>query len=120
MTMSRGMTRAERLQEMERIYTQHQGGLTDIEMAERLGVDRTTVYRDRVELETRVPFREVEPGRWAIDRMKYLSSIRGLYARRGDDQSPGARHGRREQPRDGKPFSGAGTACRLAQTPPAA
>jgi len=74
--MSRGMTRAERLQEMERIYTQHRGGLTDIELAERLGVDRTTVYRDRVELECRVPFQEIEHGRWAIDRMRYLSSIR--------------------------------------------
>lgn len=74
--MSRGMTRAERLQEMERIYTQHQEGLTDIEMAERLEVDRTTVYRDRAELERHTPFREVEPGRWAIDRIKYLSSIR--------------------------------------------
>lgn len=74
--MSRGMTRSERLQEIERIYTQHRGGLTDIEMAERLGVDRTTVYRDRVELERHIPFIEIEPGRWAIDRMKYLSSIR--------------------------------------------
>jgi len=45
-------------------------------MAERLDVDRTTVYRDRTELETHIPFVEVEPGRWAIDRLKYLSSIR--------------------------------------------
>lgn len=76
--MSRGMTRAERLQEMERIYTQHQGGLTDIEMAERLGVDRTTVYRDRVELTRHMPVVEVEGelGRFRIDRMRYLSSIR--------------------------------------------
>ncbi len=76
--MSRGMTRAERLQEMERIYTQRQGGLTDIEMAERLAVDRTTVYRDRIELTTRVPVVEAEGelGRFKIDRMRYLSSIR--------------------------------------------
>jgi CRISPR-associated endonuclease/helicase Cas3 len=61
---------------MERIYSQHSNGFTDIEMAKRLGVDRTTVFRDRAELETRMPFREVEPGRYAIDRMRYLSSIR--------------------------------------------
>ncbi len=74
--MTRSMTRADRLSEIERIYIQHPGGLTDIEMAERLGVDRTTVYRDRVELERETPFIESESGRWTIDRMHYLSSIR--------------------------------------------
>jgi CRISPR-associated endonuclease/helicase Cas3 len=74
--MSRGMTKAERLREMERLYVQHREGLTDAELAERFGVDRTTIFRDRRELECEIPFNEVEPGRWAIDRMKYLSSIR--------------------------------------------
>lgn len=74
--MSRGMTRAERLKEMERLYTQYRNGFTDIEMAERLQVDRTTVFRDRAELEREIPFQEPEPGRWAIDRMKYVSSVR--------------------------------------------
>ncbi|MBN1977393.1 MAG: CRISPR-associated helicase Cas3' [Anaerolineae bacterium] len=74
--MSRGMTKAERLREMERLYVQHREGLTDAELAERCGVDRTTIFRDRRELECEVPFNEVEPGRWAIDRMEYLSSIR--------------------------------------------
>ncbi len=33
--MSRGMTKAERLREMERLYVQRQGGLTDDELAAR-------------------------------------------------------------------------------------
>lgn len=72
--MSRGLTRAERLREMERLYVQR--AFTDIEMAERLGVDRTTIYKDRIQLENSVPFSEVEPGRYRIDRTRYLSEIR--------------------------------------------
>jgi CRISPR-associated endonuclease/helicase Cas3 len=74
--MGRGMTKAERLREMERLYVQHRNGFTDAELAERFGVDRTTVFRDRRELEIEIPFTETEAGRWAIDRMRYLSSIR--------------------------------------------
>ncbi len=72
--MSRGMSRAERLREMERLYVDR--AYTDIEMAERLGVDRITVHKDRALLESEVKFEEVERGRWKIDRTKYLSSIR--------------------------------------------
>lgn len=72
--MSRGMSRAERLREMERRYVDK--AYTDIEMAEKLGVDRITVYKDRAMLESEVAFSEVERGRWKIDRTKYLSAIR--------------------------------------------
>lgn len=77
--MSRGITRAERLQEMERLYCQR--AYSDIEMAERLStpehrVDRTTIYRDRGLLESEVPFSQDEDGRYRINRAKYLSSIR--------------------------------------------
>ncbi len=73
------MTRAERLQEMERLYFQR--AYSDIEMAERLStpvhrVDRTTVFRDRGMLESEVPFTQDEDGRYRINRAKYLSSIR--------------------------------------------
>ena len=51
--MSKGLSRAERLREMERLYLER--GWTDIEMAERLGVDRTTVYNDRDLLSRRMP-----------------------------------------------------------------
>jgi CRISPR-associated endonuclease/helicase Cas3 len=68
------MSRAERLREMERLYVDKP--YSDIEMAEKLGVDRITVYKDRALLESEVTFIEVERGRWKIDRTKYLSAIR--------------------------------------------
>ena len=72
--VSRGMSKAERLLEMERLYSQR--AYTDQELAERMGVDRTTIYRSRRELEQRIPFIEEESGRWKIDKSSYLSSIR--------------------------------------------
>lgn len=72
--MSRGMTKAERLREMEWLYIQK--GWTDIEMAERLHVDRTTVFRDRVLLEREHPFLQDSQGRWKIDRMQYLANLK--------------------------------------------
>lgn len=73
------MTRAERLQEMERLYLQR--AYSDIEMADRLSapehkVDRTTVYRDRIALEGHVPINPDADGRYRIDRTRYLPNIR--------------------------------------------
>jgi CRISPR-associated endonuclease/helicase Cas3 len=72
--MGFGMTKAERLQEMERLYFQR--SYSDIDMAERLGVDRSTIFRDRAVLEAEIPFAQDEPGRYRIDRSHYLSQIR--------------------------------------------
>ncbi len=72
--MGRGSSRAERLREMERLY--YQRAYSDAEMAKRLGVNRTTVYRDRLELERHVPLVEEAPGKWRIDRRAYISQIR--------------------------------------------
>jgi predicted DNA-binding transcriptional regulator YafY len=72
--MSRGKTRSERFAEMERLYIQK--SFTDIEMAERLGVTRPTVYKDRMALEADVPFIKDEHGRWRIDRNKYITAVR--------------------------------------------
>ena len=72
--MGRGVTKAERLREMERLYLQQ--AYSDAEMADRLGVARTTIYRYRVELERQWPFVEAEPGHWRLDRSQYLSDIR--------------------------------------------
>ena len=73
--MSRGMTRANRLKEMERLYLDR--AFSDIEMAERLGVDRTIIYRDRKEMEAEyIPFIEESPGKYRIDRTQYLSHVR--------------------------------------------
>lgn len=72
--MSKGQDRAARLNEMKRLYVQQ--SFSDIEMGKRLGVDRTTVFKDRSALEGEYPFIEAEPGRWKIDRSRLLSDIR--------------------------------------------
>jgi CRISPR-associated endonuclease/helicase Cas3 len=68
------MTKSERLAEMKRLYIQR--AFTDMEMAERLGVDRTTVYRDRIELTGEYPIEPDEEGRYRIDRSKLISEIK--------------------------------------------
>lgn len=74
--MAKGLSKAERLREMEQLYTQ--GAYSDIEMAEKLGVVRTTVFRDRRELQNEafVPIEEDENGRYRIERSRYISNIR--------------------------------------------
>ena len=72
--MSRGLTRAERLEEMKRLYVMR--AWTDIEMAQRLDVDRTTVYKDRIALESEYPFLEEDTGHWRIDRNRFISEIK--------------------------------------------
>lgn len=74
--MGRGMKKSERLREMERLYFQHREGWSDMDLAERFGVDRTTIFRDRTELECEVPLQEVETGKYTVDRMKYISAVR--------------------------------------------
>ena len=69
-----GMTKAERLQEMKRLYVQR--AYSDIEMAERLGVDRTTVYRDRIEFTREYPLELDDAGRYHIDRVRLISEIK--------------------------------------------
>jgi len=74
--MSKGLKRALRLQEMERLYLQR--AFSDAEMAARLGVDRTVIFRDRKELEevNHIVFIEEGSGRYRIDRRQYLSNVR--------------------------------------------
>lgn len=69
-----GMTKAERLHEMKRLYVQR--AYSDIELAERLDVDRSTVYRDRRELTREYPLEVDEEGRYRIQRSKLISEIR--------------------------------------------
>ncbi|HEY80707.1 MAG TPA: WYL domain-containing protein [Anaerolineae bacterium] len=73
--MSRAASRAMRLKEMERLY--YQKPWSDAVLADWLGVDRTIIYRDRMEMEASgVPFVEESRGRYRIDRQKYLSPVR--------------------------------------------
>ncbi|HLE92527.1 MAG TPA: hypothetical protein VI753_15360, partial [Anaerolineales bacterium] len=69
-----GMNKAERLTEMKRLYIQR--SYSDIEMAERLGTRRETIFRDRKELETEYPFIQDSSGRWRIDRSRFISEIK--------------------------------------------
>ncbi len=69
-----GMTKSERLQEMKRLYIQR--AYSDIEMAERLNVNRTTIYRDRMELTTEYPIEPDDEGRYRIARSKLISEIK--------------------------------------------
>lgn len=74
MSATRAVARAERLIKMEQLYLQR--AYSDTEMAERLSVDRSTAFRDRGLLSTRVQFNEVRPGHWQIDKRNYLSNVR--------------------------------------------
>ena len=75
--MGKSMKKAEALIEMERLYLQR--AYSDIEMAERLGVDRTTAYRYRMELssgDAALPIEQDDNGKWKINRAAYLSNVR--------------------------------------------
>lgn len=74
MARTSGEARAERLNEMKRLYIQQP--FSDSEMAKRLGVRRETVFKDRQALETDYPFVEVERGRYRIDKAKLISEIK--------------------------------------------
>ena len=71
--MSKGMTRAERLTELKRLYIQQ--AFSDIELAARLGVERTTIYKDRIALESEYPFVAETYARFRIDKHHTASSI---------------------------------------------
>jgi CRISPR-associated endonuclease/helicase Cas3 len=68
------MSKAERLDEMKRLYVQR--AYSDIEMAERLGVVRETAYRDRIELTREYPVEPDDEGRYRIVRSKLISEIK--------------------------------------------
>ena len=73
--MSRGMSRAARLREEEMLYIQR--AFSDQEMADRMGVTRSTIWKDRETLRADgVPLISDERGRWRIDRSRYLSAVR--------------------------------------------
>lgn len=72
----RSIRRTELIREMERLYSDR--AYSDIELAARLEVNRTTVYRTRVFMEAAlgIPFIDDGHGRHRIDRQKQLGNIR--------------------------------------------
>jgi CRISPR-associated endonuclease/helicase Cas3 len=69
-----GMTKAERLTELKRRYIQR--AYSDIELAEILETDRSTIFRSRNELSTEYPFIQDRYKRWKIDKTKLVSEIK--------------------------------------------
>lgn len=69
-----GKTKAQRLEEMKRLYIQR--AYTDIALAEKLGVSRETVFRDRKDLMLEYPVEQDDEGRWYIPRAKLISEIK--------------------------------------------
>jgi predicted DNA-binding transcriptional regulator YafY len=74
MSATRAVARAERLKKMEQLYLLRP--YSDTEMAERLSVNRSTVFKDRGLLSTELQFNEERPGHWRIDKRHYLSNVR--------------------------------------------
>jgi predicted DNA-binding transcriptional regulator YafY len=71
--MNEGITRAERLHEIEWHYIQR--AYSDLELAKKLGVNRSTIFRDRTILSTRYYLYEESRGRYRIEKSSYLSLV---------------------------------------------
>lgn len=69
-----GKTKAERLEELKRLYIQR--AYTDMELAEKLGVSRETIFRDRKDLSLEYPIEPDEQGRYHIPKNKLISEIK--------------------------------------------
>jgi len=73
--MERATGKAERLLQIEALLLAHSEALTQAEVAQRLGVNRSTVYRYLPDL-GRFSVYETDDGRLAIDRDHYLTRVR--------------------------------------------
>jgi len=100
--MERATGKAERLLQIEALLLAHPEGLTQAEVARRLGVNRSTIYRCLPDLKQFCIY-ETDDGRLAIDRDHYLMNVRltlhesmalhlaaRLMATRTDKQNPHA------------------------------
>jgi len=74
--MERATTKAERLLQIEALVLVHPEGLTQAEIARRVGVNRSTIYRYLPDLTKRFAVYETDDGRLAIDRDQYLTQVR--------------------------------------------
>jgi CRISPR-associated endonuclease/helicase Cas3 len=73
--MRRATNKATRLLQIETLLLAHPEGLTQAEIARRLGVNRSTVHRYLPDLEAFCVY-ETDDGRLAIDRDRYLADVR--------------------------------------------
>lgn len=72
--MGHGMTKNERLERMKWLYFQR--AYSDEEMARVLEVNRSTVYRDRLDLEIEYMMIEVLPGHFKLDPRQNLATLK--------------------------------------------
>ena len=73
--MTRAENKTDRLLQIEALLLTHSQGLTQSEMARRLGVDRSVIHRNLRDFEKRFPTIRYEDGRIAIDRSSYLVKV---------------------------------------------
>lgn len=73
--MSRAENKAERLLRMEALLLSHPQGLTQSEIARKLGVDRSVIHRNLYDFGKLYPVIEHDDGRISIDRSMYLLNV---------------------------------------------
>lgn len=76
MTSERVQSKAARLRRIEHLLYNAPGGLRVVDLAERCGVDRRTIYRDLAALEEMGAPVWQRNGRYGIERDSYLSTVR--------------------------------------------
>ena len=72
----RTLNKAGRLLRIEQLLLAHPDGLTQAQLARRLGVHRSTISRDLADLDPHLALYETGDGRLAIDRDSYLTAVR--------------------------------------------
>lgn len=103
MSDKRHVKKSERLLQIEALLLAHPDGLTQAEMARRLGVHRSTITHDMRDWPRHIPIYEEDDRRVRIDREHYLVNVRltlheamamhlaaRLMATRSDKQNPHA------------------------------
>jgi predicted DNA-binding transcriptional regulator YafY len=73
--MSRAENKTERLLQMEALLLSNPQGLTQAEIARRLGVDRSVINRNLYDFQKIYPTIEYEDGRISLDRSAYLVKV---------------------------------------------
>lgn len=74
--MPSASSKAARLSQIEALLLAHAAGLTQAEIARRLGVHRSTVSRYLPDLPGHIYVDDLDGGRWKIDRSAYLVNLR--------------------------------------------